>query len=309
MRHLSRRSFIDALLIGTAGLSVARRAFSQAAGGPTPMTALRMTERVAALSGNGGNVLVIMNGEELLLIDGGNVGRGTDTARALAELSAGRIQVLFNTHYHFDHVGSNELAGMAGARIIAHEHVAHRLTTTFDNVAMARTMERMGPIGLPNETFTTGGRITFGRDALEYIHEPRAHTDGDAYVYVESQNILHTGDLFWVGRYPVVDYSVGGSLGAMAEALGRLETVGNEATRIVPGHGRVDVRKADLRTTREIWLTINGRLEEMARQGRSLDEMLAALPTKDFDERVGVQNPQPFLRQAWGGVLARMGGR
>jgi glyoxylase-like metal-dependent hydrolase (beta-lactamase superfamily II) len=103
----------------------------------------------------------------------------------------------------------------------------------------------------------------------------------------------------------VVDYTVGGSLGRMAEVLGRLAGVGDESTRIVPGHGRVDVRKADLRRARDQWQTINQRLEDHARQGRTVDEVIAAAPTRDFDMVVGVQDPTAFVRQAYNGVLAR----
>jgi hypothetical protein len=59
-----------------------------------------------------------------------------------------------------------------------------------------------------------------------------------------------------------------------------------------------------MRQVREMWLAINQRLEDLARQGRSVDEVIAAAPTKDFDMALGVQNPEGFLRQAYGGVLA-----
>jgi hypothetical protein len=60
-----------------------------------------------------------------------------------------------------------------------------------------------------------------------------------------------------------------------------------------------------MRQVREMWLTINDRLENLARQGRSVDEVLAAAPTKDFDAALNVRNPDAFVRQAYGGVLAR----
>jgi len=268
-----------------------------------------MSDRMVALSGNGGNVIVITSADGLLMIDGGLIGRGPDMAAAVMAVSPRPVAVLFNTHYHFDHVGSNELAGMAGARIIAHENVARRVAMTFENEAMGRTMEALKPVGYPTVTFTRGGDLSFGVDRLDYTHEPLAHTDGDAYVFIPTANVLHTGDLFWVGRYPVVDYSVGGNLASMAAALGRLQRLGDENTRIIPGHGRVDVRMRDLRRTREIWLAIGDRLEGHARAGRPVDEVVATGPTRDFDMEIGVQNPAPFVRQAYSGVLARQAGR
>jgi glyoxylase-like metal-dependent hydrolase (beta-lactamase superfamily II) len=133
-----------------------------------------------------------------------------------------------------------------------------------------------------------------------------AHTDGDAFVFFPGPNILHTGDLLFIGRYPVVDFTVGGSLAGMAASLERMDRVGDAQTRIIPGHGPL-ASKADMRATREMWNTINQRLESAATQGRSIEEVLKEAPTKDFDAKLNVTNPEGFLRQAYGGVLAKQG--
>jgi glyoxylase-like metal-dependent hydrolase (beta-lactamase superfamily II) len=214
--------------------------------------------------------------------------------------------VLFNTHYHGDHVGSNESLGKNKVRIIAHENVKKRLSERIESQAFGRTIEPLAPAGQPTETFGAGGKLTFGPEALEYTHIPSSHTDGDAFVFFPNANVIHTGDLLFIGRYPVVDFTVGGSLAGMAAALDRVDRVGNAQTRIIPGHGPVST-KADLRATRETWLAINQRLEAMAKQGRSVDEVVKAAPTKAFDAKVGAQAAQTaegFLRQAYGGILS-----
>jgi cyclase len=303
---LNRREFVEALLYGAAGLTLSTRVFGQG-GTPPPITMTKLTDRITALSGAGGNVGVLAGRDGLLMIDGGTANRVPDLMKAVAAISSDMVQVLFNTHYHFDHVGSNETLGAKHVRIIAHENVKKRLSTTFDNPAMGRKMEALADSGLPSETFTDRGRLTFGGEVLEYTHTPPAHTDGDAFVFFPGSNVLHTGDLLWVGRYPVVDYTVGGSLAAMAKALDELDRVGDARTRIIGGHGPANVGKPEMKQIREMWITINDRLEKLAKDGRTVDEAIAAAPTKDFDAMLGVQNPQGFLRQAYGGVLARQG--
>lgn len=303
---LNRREFVEALLYGAAGLTLSTRVFGQG-GTPPPITMTKLTDRITALSGAGGNVGVLAGRDGLVMIDGGTANRVPDLMKAVAEISPQMVQVLFNTHYHFDHVGSNETLGAKHVRIIAHENVKKRLSTTFDNPAMGRKMEALAESGLPSETFTDRGRLTFAGEVLEYTHTPPAHTDGDAFVFFPGSNVLHTGDLLWVGRYPVVDYTVGGSLAAMAKALEELDRVGDARTRIIGGHGQANVGKPEMKQIREMWVTINDRLEKLAKDGRSVDEVIAAAPTKDFDAMLGVQNPQGFLRQAYGGVLARQG--
>lgn len=304
MLETNRREFIRALMSGAAGLTLTYPAFGQGRG-PAPITVTKLTERIVALSGVGGNVGLVIGPDGLVQIDGGTANRAADLATSIAAVSPRMVQALFNTHYHFDHTGSNEYLGKNKIRIIAHENVRKRLGTTFENPAMGRTMEALSASAQPTETFGAGGKLTFGPEAIEYTHTPNAHTDGDAFVFFPNANVLHTGDLFWVGRYPVVDYSVGGSLAAMAGTLQQMDRVGDANTRIICGHGPGNTSKADMREVREMWLAINQRLEEHAKQGRAVDDVIKMAPTRDFDMKLGVQNPEGFLRQAYGGVLAR----
>lgn len=306
----SRRDFIRALLTGAAGLTFSRSVLAQApAGAPAPpaIAVTKLTERIAVLANAGGNVALVIGPDGLLMVDGGLPNRAADLAKAIAEIDGRRVQVLFNTHYHGDHVGSNEFLGKNKVRIVAHENVKKRLGERIESQAFGRTIEPLSAAGQPTETFTNNGKLAFGPEALEYTHVPLAHTDGDAFVFFPNANIIHTGDLLFLGRYPVVDFTVGGSLAGMAAALERVEKAGNAQTRVIPGHGPV-ATKAELRTTRETWLAINQRLEAMAKEGRSIDEVIKAAPTKEFDAKVGgqaAQTAEGFLRQAYGGVLAR----
>ncbi len=307
MRRFGRREFMQVALAGGWGLAASARAFGQARGGaPARVAATPFSDRIVALSGAGGNIAVVIGPDGLLMVDGGLANRTMDVAAAVTAISPRMVQVLFNTHYHFDHVGSNERLGRGGTRIIAHQKVKDRLVLRFENPAMGRTMEPLEDAGLPVETFTTGGRLVFGAETLEYTHVPDAHTDGDAWVFFPEANVLHTGDLFWTGRYPVIDYTVGGSLARMAEAIGALDRVGDERTRLIPGHGAPDATKTQMRAVREAWLTINARIEGHVRAGRTLAEVLVAAPTREFDARFGVMDPRPFLQQAYGGALASL---
>lgn len=302
----SRREFVQTLITGAAGLTITWPAFAQGQGrGPAPITATKITDRIVAFSGNGGNQGLVIGSDGLLLVDGGNAPRAADFAKAIAEASPRPIQVLFNTHYHGDHVGMNEFLGKQKVRIMAHENVKKRLGMRFENAAFGRTMEPLAEVGHPTETFTAGGKLSFGGEALVYTHTPLSHTDGDAFVFFSNSNVIHTGDLLFAGRYPVVDYSAGGSLLGMARALETMDKVGDANTRIISGHGPANMSKAEMRQVREMWMTINQRLEEHAKQGRSVEEVIKAAPTKDFDAQLNVQDASGFLRQAYGGVVAR----
>jgi cyclase len=312
-----RRDFLRTLLTGAAGLTLAhpvsaRAVFAQAPGrGPAPLSVTKLTDRIAVVGGAGGNIGVVLGPDGAMMIDGGLANRAADVAQTITSLTPRMVQVLFNTHYHGDHVGSNEFLGKNKVRIIAHANVRTRLGMTFESAAFGNTIQALSAVGQPTETFTAGGKLAFGQEALTYTHTPLAHTDGDAFVFFPNANIIHTGDLLFVGRYPVVDFTAGGSLAGMAGALEQMDSVGDANTRIIPGHGPASVTKAQMRQAREMWLTINQRLEQLAQQGRTVDEAIAAAPTKDFDMSLNIPaaQAQGFLRQAYGGVLARRAAR
>ena len=212
MSH-SRRDFIHALLTGAGGLTFVSPALArlsqQAPAAPPAIAVTKLTDRIAVLQNAGGNVALLIGPDGLLMVDGGLPDRAADVAKAVAAIDGRRVQVLFNTHYHFDHVGSNESLGKNKVRIVAHENVRKRLSQRLESAAFGRTFEPLSPSGQPTETFTAGGKLSFGPEALEYTHVPLAHTDGDAFVFLPASNIIRTGDLLFLGRYPVVDFTVG----------------------------------------------------------------------------------------------------
>ena len=57
-----------------------------------------------------------------VLVDSGAPKSGDKVMAALKSLAANaKVQTLFNTHYHADQTGNNEMFSAAGAKIIAHK--------------------------------------------------------------------------------------------------------------------------------------------------------------------------------------------
>ena len=300
----NRRDFVKALVAGTAGLAFAVPAFGQQA--PPAITVTKLTDRLAVLGGDGGNVALLIADDGLMMVDSGLAARAADLLKAAADIDGRKVQLLFNTHFHFDHVGANEALGGAGARIVAHENVKKRLGMRIVSEAFNRTFEPLAPEGIPSETFAAGGRITFGGQRVEYTHVPLAHTDGDAYLFLPGANVLHTGDLGGNGLYPVIDYSSGGWIGGMIAGIDRLLKVGDVNTRVIPGHGPI-ATKVDLKASRDMLSLVQERLTPMVRQERTVDEVVAAAPTKDLDQKWGAARGAGFVRQAYNSLLLQKG--
>ncbi|HEY6347114.1 MAG TPA: MBL fold metallo-hydrolase [Bryobacteraceae bacterium] len=294
-----RRDFLRILIGGPAGLSIAYRAFGQTAA-PDPIKATKLTERIVLFSGDGGNVGLVLADDGLMMIDGGYANRAVELQKSFNEADKHQVKVLFNTHWHGDHVGSNELLGKAGVKIVAHQNAKYWLTQEVTIAALNTTVDPLKPEGLPGQTFVDGGKMTFGKQKVEYKWVPNSHTDNDTYFFFPNANVLHTGDLFFNGIYPVVDYSTGGWIGGMATALDKLLKVGDAQTKIIPGHGPL-ATKNDMKVARDMLHMVHDRLSQFSRKGTSLDDVVKANPVGDLEAKwgQGFLNGERFLRAAY----------
>jgi cyclase len=302
-----RRAFIKAAagtaLGGLAGVSVASFVSSPAfARAKAEAIAFQpVTDSVALVTGAGTNVVIVSGPEGVVTIDGGTAERSGDLLKAIRKHAKGaRPGALFNTHWHWDHTGSNERFAKAGAKIIAHENTKLWLGADFIVEWENREYSPRPKEAWPTETFYQGTRtFDFGNHKLNYGWLPRAHTDGDIYVHIPDQNVLIAGDLVSVGRYPILDVATGGWLGGMVDANKALLELCDDKTVIVPGSGPLQT-KADLAAQHQMLSTMRERLVGLMRKGMGTDDLLATPPTGEFDAKWG--NPELFLVNAYRGL-------
>jgi glyoxylase-like metal-dependent hydrolase (beta-lactamase superfamily II) len=308
-----RRDFLKALAACAVGASVSfplrgqdAKPESAAAPNAKPATleATKLTDDLALIRGAGGNVIVILSPDGLAMVDGGLPDRSPELLKLVAEQGQNQpVKLLFNTHWHLDHTGSNETLGKAGVKIIAHANTKKWLKTRVFVEAQNRTYEKRPPEALPTETFYTTGKMTFGKTAIEYGHLPFGHTDGDIYVFFPQSNIMVVSDILAVGRYPVMDYSTGGWIGGMEEANAALLKMVDDKTRIIAGTGAPQAKPA-LQAQHDMVADVKNKVVVMVRQGKGYSEIAAAQPTKDFDNKYG--NPDLFVSMTYKGILRNL---
>ena len=277
---VGRRQFV------AAGLALSYQALSRQS---------NIDDKFSVIPGAGGNSLVLNNGDGVLMVDGGLASEAPD----LIKTAGGKIQVLFNTDWYLEHTGSNDAIRKTGARIIAHENTKLWIGADFYSEWQNRTYEPRPKEALPTETFYTTGKMTFGKEPVEYGYLGQAHTDGDIYVFFPESNVLAVGDVLTVGKYPILDYVTGGWIGGLVDATKKLLTIANAQTRIVPGAGPVQTR-ADLQAEYDMLAAMKDRLTKLMKQGMGPKDMIAAKPSKDFDEKWG--DPELFISNAYRGM-------
>lgn len=254
------------------------------------------------LFGAGGNIAVLTGPEGAFVVDSDLAEMSAKLRAALALLSDQPVRFLVNTHFHFDHTGGNPTLGRGNAVIVAQENVRKRLSgkqvLTLDSLVM--NIEPTPREGLPVITFEDGLRFHVNDEEISLTHVANAHTDTDAFVFFEKANVLHTGDLMMSIGYPVVDAGNGGTLAGLIAAQEKALKVCNEQTRIIPGHGSL-VGKSDLQAYHDMLATIHQRVSDLIRKGRSLEQVRAAAPSREFDERwgKGLFSPDAFVQRVF----------
>lgn len=304
-----RREFLKALAAGAAGVSVraallgaigsGARAFA-AAEAPT---VTHLADNLILVSGAGGNVVACKGPEGVLLVDGGDAAHSAALLATVKQALGAPVTVAFNTHWHWDHTGSNETLRRAGVKLIAHENTRLWLTEPVFEEWENRTYPAR-PKALPSDTFYTGvQKLAFGGGAVEYGYMPQAHTDGDIYVYFRDANVLVAGDVVSVGRYPIPDSSTGGWTGGLVNATQQILGLVNDQTRIIPGVGPVQ-SKADVAAEHDMLATLHEDLWQLMRKGMGPQDMIAAGATRKFDERWG--NSDLFITTAYRGLYGHV---
>jgi glyoxylase-like metal-dependent hydrolase (beta-lactamase superfamily II) len=260
-----------------------------------------LADDLLLFEGAGGNVIAALSSEAILMVDGGSAERSSELLRLVSMETQGRpIKTLLNTHWHWDHTGSNEALAEAGATIIAHENTKLWLGAEVISKWENRTYAPRPAKALPNQTFFYDSKqLSFGKDDIEYGYLPQAHTDGDIYVFFPTHNVLVAGDVVSGGAYPILDYSTNGWIGGMIGGLRTLIKKCDANTRIIPGTGPVRVRP-DLEAQLEMCFTVITRISESYYKGQTWDEFIASKPSREFDATWG--NPDTFLRTAYQGA-------
>ena len=259
---------------------------AEARAGNVVVTPVR--DSISMLSGSGGNIAVLSSTEGKFMVDGGITLSQEPLQAALDRLGPGKPKYLINTHYHGDHTGGNENFAKDGVTVVAHDNVRVRLAAgTIQGLTGNKIAPRPAE-ALPKQTYF-GGSITLevgGRKAvLTYV--ANAHTDGDTWVYFPDANVLCTGDTSNnLKKYQNIDFANGGDVRGMIRAQDAYLNAGNDATKIVVGHGPL-ASKADIRVFREMLVTSHDRIKKLFDEGKSEDEVLAAKPLADLDPTWG----------------------
>jgi glyoxylase-like metal-dependent hydrolase (beta-lactamase superfamily II) len=249
------------------------------------------------LEGQGGNITVAVGPDAIIMVDGEFAPLHDKIKAAIAKLSGVPIKYLINTHYHGDHTGGNGPFAHDGVIVVAQDNVKKRLAEGTTNGLTGAKTPPAPADALPAKTYKTSLTLKIkGRTAVLH-HAANAHTDGDTYVWFKDANVLSTGDTVTMGRWPNIDFAVGGNIKGMIAASDAYLKFINDQTKIVPGHGPL-ADKAQLVQYRAMLVAARDRMAKLVKAGKTEAEVIAARPFADYDKKLGATDEQSrnFIR-------------
>ena len=241
---------------------------------------------LAMLIGSGGNIVVSTGKDGPVIVDDQFAPLAPKITAAVNALQSAPIRFVIDTHHHSDHTGGNEVFGNAGALIIAHDNVRQRLSMEQFSQLMNRTTPASPAAALPVVTFADGMTLHWNGETISMRHVAPAHTDGDVHVWFEKANVVHAGDTYVNGFFPLVDVESGGTLGGIIASAEAILARATPDTKIVPGHGPL-ATPADLKRFRDVLVDVKARIEQGIASGKTMQQFIAAKPLADLDAQWG----------------------
>ena len=260
----------------------------------TPIQTTKVTDTIYLLQGVGGNMAAQLGPDGKLLVDSGMATATRALLQVLSKIGPNSLKLLINTCWLFDHTDGNAALHDAGAFIIAQDNTRVRLSAPQKIPLLNLSLNSAPTSALPQLTFAESDKLHFDNDHLELIHVPNAQTDSDIFVHWLNANVIHTGDLFYNGSYPLIDGNSGGTVNGLIQGVDQVLGIADDKTKLIPGHGPVGDKRA-LQKYRDMLAMAANRIEKMKIGGQSLQQVLTAKPTADLDATWGHGSISPEI--------------
>jgi cyclase len=261
----------------------------------------KLNDQTYVLYGYGGNILVSIGEDGVLMVDDQFPDIADDILDEVKSLGGSMVDVIINTHWHFDHSEGNRAFGPKGALIIAQENSRDYMINP-KPINMVNSVYPQQPYKgkeVAKVTFKDSMTLHFNNEHFELLHYGPAHTTGDAAIYLKNSNILHLGDVLNT-QVAYIDSDNGGSIDGMIHFMRSTLKVINAETIIVPGHGEVTSYNSYVEFINNLE-SFRGDLKEMIGNGNGFIEIAKNNPAIKYSKVLG--DPVLVLDRAYASIM------
>jgi len=227
------------------------------------------------------NVGIIVGSKATLVVDTGLGPRnGEAIVREMKKISRNADVFVVTTHYHPEHsLGAGAFTGakLVMTRVQQQEmtEVGKAIQDTFaSRSAINKELLSGVPYPTPDILFDREHRLDLGGVHVRlFWRGPEAmHTRGDTMVFVEEDRVLFTGDVVMSQRFLAAQNN--SSLKRWLSVLDELAAL--KPLHVVPSHGKLGDATLIARD-REFIQAVQARVAALKREGKSIDEAVAAV--------------------------------
>src|ERR1700757_2833388 len=254
--------------------------------GTVPIHSQPLAENLTLLSGPGGNVVVLNGPDGKIVVDTFLLPAWPKLKENLDGLGNAPLKTVNDTHWHAHPTDNNANLRASGATVRAHDNPKTRMAEPHDSALMGLHFPASPADALPQQTFSSSKELHANGEIVMLQYFQPAHTDTDIYIHFQKANVIHMGDTFFNGFYPVIDASTGGKIAGMIVAADKVLPLADNNTKIVPGHGPLG-NKADLAKYRDMLVVARDRVQKLKTAGKSADEIAASKPFADLEAAWG----------------------
>lgn len=227
------------------------------------------------------NVLASVGMDGVLLVDANYKEAGKYMKEEIEKLGGQNIFYIINTHWHFDHVGGNEVLASDKTSIIAHKKTKELMSK--DQFLLGDTVKASPNNALPTITIDKTYNLDFNGESIEITPLTGGHTGTDIVVYFKNSNVLHVGDIIFSDMFSFIDCDHGGSVYSVAKNVQKIIDTYPDDVKIVPGHGRI-YTKEDLKEYRDMVIATTKIVKDEKDNGKSLEEIIKEDALKDWKD-------------------------
>ena len=289
----------------------------RAQGNAAGLEVLQVRPNFCMIAGAGANIGAQIGPNGVILVNAGTADASNDVVAAVRKLTDQPIRYIINTSADPDVIGGNDALAKTGRNISSFAGGSNRITILGTDLDIARVLShenvlrrmrlQLFPSDLwPSETFEERRRtMYFNDEGIEILHQPAAHTDGDAIVFFRKSDVVVAGNIIDTTRFPVIDLARGGSVKGEIDALNRVIELAippgpfiglpngatasarlQGGTEILTGHGRI-YRQIDVVNYRDMVVIVRDIVQDMINRKMTLDQIKAADPAKPYTAQYG----------------------
>ncbi len=218
------------------------------------------------ISGKGGNCLLRLSGNGLILVDANLPGNDQALLKGVHKISDQPVRLVILTSSDKSNIVNSEKLLETGAFFAVQENAKQNLMSSLPSADAERI-----------KTYEREHLVRLGGIEVQVMHFGNAHTNADSVVYFPNLKVVAVGDLF--SATPNPDFAAGGSLVSWRPVLADVLKLDFDVA--VPSRGPT-VSRADLEAFKTKIDTLVSRATVLVKDGVPKEQFMGKLKTEDL---------------------------